>query len=359
MRILISIGHPAHVHYFKNTARVLESKGNKVLFFIRDRECIVELIEKLGFDYFCYGKGGSDMVSKMVNIPYIDYKLLKVALKFKPDYLLSFSSPYAAHVSKLIGKPHIAFDDTEHAKLGQKLYRPFTDVILSPYTYSAQKHKRQILIDSLMDIFYLHKKYYNPDNDVLRELNLCEEDRYCIVRFVSWNANHDVGIRGLSYQDKINIVIALSNKYKVFISSEGQLPKELEQFRLTTHSSKFHDVISSASLCISEGSTTASEAVVLGVPAIYVNPLKLSYCDEEERFGLMYQLLSVNEIIKKSIDILDADNSHEIYRNRRNEFVLNMIDPTAFLVWFLENYPNSRQIMRENPKYQDIFKHSN
>ena len=31
------------------------------------------------------------------------------------------------------------------------------------------------------------------------------------------------------------------------------------------------------------------------------------------------------------------------------------IDGTAFLVWFVENYPESEKIMRSNPDYQNNF----
>jgi hypothetical protein len=32
------------------------------------------------------------------------------------------------------------------------------------------------------------------------------------------------------------------------------------------------------------------------------------------------------------------------------------IDVTAFLVWFIENYPESAQIMKKDPDYQLRFK---
>jgi hypothetical protein len=32
------------------------------------------------------------------------------------------------------------------------------------------------------------------------------------------------------------------------------------------------------------------------------------------------------------------------------------IDPTAFLTWFIEKYPESSKIMKENPDYQFNFK---
>jgi hypothetical protein len=32
------------------------------------------------------------------------------------------------------------------------------------------------------------------------------------------------------------------------------------------------------------------------------------------------------------------------------------IDVTAFLVWFIKNYPKSVKIMKENPEFQERFK---
>ena len=355
-RILITIGHPAHVHYFKNAVRILKSKGWEALFFIRDRECIIDLVNKLDFKYICYGKGGSNLFSKMVDIPIIDYKLLKVALKFKPDYFLSFASPYAAHVATILRIPHIAFDDTEHAKLGHLLYQPFSDVILSPYVWNSKLHKRQYLFHSFMELFYLHKNYFIPEKDCLRTIGLTNDDKFCVIRFISWNANHDVGVKGLSVNDKNRIVKELSKRCKVFISSESQLPKELENYKLTTDPSLFHSVMSAATLCISEGSTTASESALLGTPTIYVNPLKVSNCDEEEKYGLLYQTKKADDIILKSLDILSTPNVKNQYKIKRDRLLSQMIDGTAFLTWFMENYPESKKIIKENPDYQYIFK---
>jgi len=32
------------------------------------------------------------------------------------------------------------------------------------------------------------------------------------------------------------------------------------------------------------------------------------------------------------------------------------IDPTDFLVWFIESFPESEKTMKENPEYQNQFK---
>src|SRR5690625_537832 len=110
LRILIDIGHPAHIHYFKNFAFLMEQKGYIFQFVVRDKESAIDLIESLGFSYINRGKGGGNIVSKLIKLPLINYRLYKAARTFRPDIFLSFASPYAAHVSRLLRKPHIAFD---------------------------------------------------------------------------------------------------------------------------------------------------------------------------------------------------------------------------------------------------------
>jgi predicted glycosyltransferase len=41
LRVLIDIGHPAHVHFFKNTIWNLEKKGHKVMVVSRDKDVVV------------------------------------------------------------------------------------------------------------------------------------------------------------------------------------------------------------------------------------------------------------------------------------------------------------------------------
>ena len=356
MKILIPITHPADFHSFKNVVRVLEARGYEFMFFVRDRECIVELVESQGYNYVCYGKGGNSFLSKLFQIPIIDWRLLKVAKKFKPDLFLSFLSPYGAHVSWLIKKTHIALDDTEHARLQQMMYRPFTDVILSPYVYNIKLHKRQLLFQSFKELLYLHKNYFKADDSIFAQLGIERDEQYVVVRFVSWNAYHDMGVCALSFDDKLRIINELSSRGRVFISSEGDLPKELEKYRLPIHPSQLHSVLYYATLCVSEGATTASEAAILGTPTIYINPLRVSYCVEEEKNGLLWQIINIDVVIRKITEILNNPNAKIEHKNRLDNLTSQMIDGTQLLVWFIENYPESKKIMKENPDYQNRFK---
>ncbi len=357
MNILIDIGHPAHIHYFRNMVKILEKKGFSFHFTLRERDSTVALMDRYGFKYSKRGKGGKSIINKIFAMPFINFKVLSVARRFKPDLLVSFASPYAAQIAWLIRKPHIAFDDTEHAVFAHKLYRPFSNVILTPSCYYKQLERKQLLFSSYMELCYLHPNYFKPDVSILSELGVKDNERYCILRFVSWDANHDVGQKGLSYRTKTQLVNELLKHCKVFISSESSLPDELIKYKLNIHPSRLHDVLYFASLYIGEGSTTASEATILGTPAIYVNSLVVGYCKEqEEKYGLLYQFKENKGIIEKAVEILNMSNSKEYFNKKRDIMLSEKIDPTAFMVWFIENYPNSAKIMKENPDYQYNFK---
>lgn len=356
MNILIDIGHPAHIHYFKNCARILTEKGFKFLFVVRERDSTIELIQQLGFDYVSRGEGHSGLANKLLGIPVIDHKLHQIAKSFKPDLFLSFASPYAAHVSSLMRKPHISFDDTEHAKLGQWMYRPFTDTILSPSCYNGKLWRHQLLFDSYMEMAYLVPKYFKPDRTVLGRIGVAEGEKYCVLRLVSWDANHDVGQAGLSYNDKVQIVKELSAKCRVFISCEKGLDASLKQYQLRIHPSDLHNVLHYASLYIGEGGTTATESVVLGTPAIYTNSLNAGIFEDEQKRGLLFRPANLAELLDTANMILEDESFGLNFRKNWEQLLNSKIDATAFMVWFIENYPESKRIMETNPDYQYHFK---
>jgi len=357
MKILIDIGHPAHVHYFRNFISIMKSKGHEFFITARDKEVSHNLLRAYNLEFANRGKGGNDLIGKFLYIFQGDYLLFKNAKRFNPDIFLSFGSPYAAHVSKLLRKPHITFDDTEHAKLIHSLYGPFTDVILSPSCFCAPPFsKKQLFFDAYMEMCYLHPKYFTPSDRIFSSLGISKDQKFVILRFVSWNANHDIGQYGLSSKTKKQIISEVSKYAMVFISSEASLPDELEPYRLRIAPEKLHDVLAYAALYIGEGSTTASECSVLGTPNIYVNSLKVGYCmEQEEKYRLCYNFKTDDGIVVKSIQLLTNENLKSDLEENHKKMLSEKINPTDFMVWFVENYPESQRIMIKNPSYQQRF----
>jgi predicted glycosyltransferase len=103
----------------------------------------------------------------------------------------------------------------------------------------------------------------------------------------------------------------------------------------------------------------ASESAVLGTPAIYIDDVGRGYTTEqEEKYQIVYNYTESNSdqllSIKKGVEILKIDKTS--YAKKRTKILEDKICTTDFMVWFIENYPESVQIMQENPKYQDRFK---
>ena len=58
-------------------------------------------------------------------------------------------------------------------------------------------------------------------------LGLKGNKKYVLLRFVAWNAHHDIGHSGLSIEMKFKAVKEFSKYAQVFISSEKELPDDL------------------------------------------------------------------------------------------------------------------------------------
>ena len=205
MKILIDIGHPGHVHLFRPFAQQIIGKGHQVLFTCRQKEFEIELLEAAGFDYRCFGKHYSSKWGKIWGLVRFNLQLLVLALQFKPDLFLSHGSFYAAHVSFLLRKPHISFEDTGNMEQ-VRLYEPFTEVVLTPSCFKEKISKKQISYAAYHELAYLRPCYFQPLKEKIRSLGLVEGEKFALLRFVSWNATHDKGQGGFSEEQKMELV---------------------------------------------------------------------------------------------------------------------------------------------------------
>lgn len=282
-------------------------------------------------------------------------KFFFLFLRNKPKITVSFSSSALAFVSWLFRVPHISFDDTEHAKLNRKIYVPLTPLVISPTCFYEDLGKKHFRFNGYMELFYLHKNRFQPKKEVIKELGLEVGEPFTLFRFVSWEAFHDIGHKGLSLQERIDLVNEARKHGKVFISSEGKLPDELQEYEIKISPEKLHDVLFFAKLYIGEGGTTASECAMLGTPSIYINSLPLmGYLQEAQKYDLLYHLVGSETIKEQMTKVYETPS--EYYRKKRDEMLKTVIDPTALLVYIVKDYPQSKKILLTQPEYQEVFK---
>src|SRR5690606_16226950 len=98
--------------------------------------------------------------------------------------------------------------------------------IISPGTFEINYGKKHQRLNGLFEESYLSDATFEPDKNVLQDIGVKEGENFFLLRFVGWNANHDVNQYGFSFEQKQKLVESLSKFGKVIISSESMIEKE-------------------------------------------------------------------------------------------------------------------------------------
>jgi len=354
MNILIDIGHPAHVHVFKNYYHEMVSEGHHVHFTCREKECTIDLMDKYGLPYDLLGKPFKGAIKKVAGLAIFGKRLHRVAKREQIDLFLSISSMYAAHVAAYMRKPHIVLDDTEHSRFEHMLYKPFSSLVLTPSCFEKNMGKKHVRYDGFHELAYLHPHYFFPEDRIRQDLGLASDERFALLRFVSWNAGHDIKAVGLSIDQKREIVEKLQQTCKVFISSEKELPADLEGKRISIEPHQMHQVLAAADLYIGEGASMASECAMIGTPAIYVNSLDAGTLKEQEAYGLIKGFRNYTGVLEEINSIMALPDLKKAYRKRLNTMLAEKIDVTKMLLQVTHMSASNPRELRETIWYNKM-----
>ena len=344
MRIIVGVEHPKRVHFWKNAINNLKRDGHEVKIVARVKDISLYLLDAYGFEYEVYGMNYRGLIKKVYGMIESDIKLLRITRKFKPDIFVGKGSAYLGQVSKLLGKPYICFSDTEHAKLANWFTHPFSDVICTPSCFKGKiDQKKHVMYNGYEELAYLHPNYFKPDPSVLDNLGLSKDDKFIVLRFVSWKASHDIGQYGFK-NTKIRFVKELEKYGKVFITSETKLNKEFEKYRIRIPPEKMHDFLYYATLHVGESSTMATEAGILGTPSIHISslaPTMGNFEELENKYDIVYSFQDPNKAIEKTLELIEDKNLKKEWKRKREKLLKDKIDVTKFMTEFIENYPES------------------
>jgi len=358
LRVGIFVNTPAHVHFYKKIAEGLENRGHEIMFLARDYGETIELLNEFGLGYFVHSKPEKSKSSKITNLPFALFKAHRQHLRFKPDIITGFGID-SVFSSFLLRKPCIVFTDSEprinsSISIQFKLFMPFLEVIITPTSFLDDIGSKQVRINSYKEIAYLHPDYYKPNEDIFDLLKLRKNEDYVVVRFNSFDATHDIGVKGFRLQDKIVLVKMLSEYANVFVSFEGATPKEMERYKLKIPKSRIHDVLYYAKLLVTDTQTMATEAAVLGTPVIRSNSFvgtkdMGNFIELEKTYGLVFNIRDPKMAIRKAEELIQNPNLKREWRDKRERLLEDKCDITKFMVWFIENYPQSFKDIKGNP----------
>jgi len=362
-RIIIDIGHPAHVHLYRNLIKSLQDKGNQVIVTVKNLDSAKQLLRIYNIPFHELSKKSDSLSGKLLKQIQFDFQVLGLIRKFKIDIGLG-TSITNAHVSRISRMDSIIFDDDDDdvQPLFVKYAHPFAHCVVSPDVLKGRRKKCDtVYYAGYHELAYLHPNWFTPDLSVLKDAGVHENEPFFIMRFNAFKAHHDVGVRGLDPDQKMRLVDILSGKGKVFITTERDIEPGLKPYQLKVSPEKAHTLLYYATMFVGDSQTMTSEAAVLGTPAIRCNSLvgRISYLEEEEhKYGLTYGFKPENfsSLLEKLNELISMPHLKEEWQRRRQKMLADKIDVTAFMVWFIENYPESARTMKENPDYQYNFK---
>lgn len=359
MNILIDISHPGQVHLFKNIYFKLKAKHN-IIWTTRDIPIAKKLLEQYQIPYINLGKKSNSIFGKAIDILLQDIKLFFIVKKHKINFGLT-SGIALPHVSRVTKMKSFVFDDDddEAQPLATKYGHPYADAIFTPKAIK-RKTEKAIYYNGTHELFYLHPNIFLPDESIFNGLDFDKNTKYFVLRFVAFKGHHDVGESGISFDQKKQLIDLLKKYGRVFITSEKEIEKEFEAYRLPVAPHQIHSLLYYASLFIGDSQTMISEAAIMGVPAVKCNTFagRLSVPNQlEHTYDLCYsyQPKDFNLFLDKINELLSTNNLKENWNNKLQKLINDAINPTDFFVWLLENYPQSLDQLKVNPDLQFTY----
>lgn len=346
MNVLFDINHPAQVHLFRHAIAELEERGHETLVTSREKEMTTRLLDAFGIDHVVLterGEGVSGLVGEMLRR---EFKLLRVAQPFGPDAIISRNNPPAVHVANLLGARSVIVEDTDlSTKLDSALVRrayasvtyPLVDITACPRSLDVPVPRERRRDVDFQELAYLHPNRFDPDPSVLRRADVSPDDPYFVLRLAGWDAFHDVGHSGLSAAAVDELVSLLSEHGEVYVSSEAELPTDVDVQPIPVEPHQVHHLLAYADAYIGDSGTMSTEAALLGTPAVRVNTLAREddesvFVELEQEYELLHSFVDEDEAITHVSDLVSDPTTGDAWGRRRKEMLSDKQDVTTELV---------------------------
>lgn len=337
MKYIFELNHPKHYYQFKFIMQNLQKDGHQVLVLARDKDVLLKVLDEEKVSYQYLGNHYKKMWAKMLGgIPLL-MNYCRIVRKFHPDVLISKASPFGVIIGNLLHIKSIIFVDSEVVKLNNSFVIPCCTKVITPDNFTMDYGQKHIRVKGVFENCYLAPSVFSPDRSVIERYHLSEP--YAIFRFVGWFANHDVKNSGFSLEEKIQMIKTVEPYMTVYISSEKALPEELEKYKLPTPASQIHSVLSFADLYLGDSQTMATEAALLGTPAIRSN----SFVGEndmsnfkmlEEKYGLLRNVADFDGVQALLKDWAASSRKKE-WKEKQKRYFESVGDSNAEIVHIL------------------------
>lgn len=318
--------------------KLLKNNGHEILVLARDKDVLLKLLQEEQVSYKIFGEHKKSIAGKIFNSFSLIFQYSSIVRKFNPDIIVSKASCYGVLMTKLFRKKSVIFPDSEIVFLTNKIVVPLSDLVITPETFELNYGKKHKKVPGFFENCYLHPTIFAPNEEILAQYDI--KRPYAVFRFIGWSANHDVGNSGFSNEQKMQFAEALKGKLNLYISSEKELPAELESYKLSTPAAAIHSVLFYADLYLGDSQTMATEAAILGTPAIrsnsFVGPNDMSnFKLLENKYDLLKNLSSAEDVLSAITDFSENSRKKE-WQKKREKYLEAAGDSNQIIANILE-----------------------
>jgi predicted glycosyltransferase len=338
LRVLVDVTHPAHVHLFRNAVDALETRGHDVRVAAREKDVTTDLLDAHGLDYAVCSATRDGPLALPREWALREVSLYRYARQFRPDVVLSHLNPAAAHVASAVGAASVVFHDTEVAGAVERFTLPFVDAVCTPTEFSRELPGDHVRYAGFHELAYLHPARFDPDPGVLRRNGVDPESPFSVIRLVSMDAHHDVGADGFAREEVRRLVDGLGEHGDVYLSTEGALPEEFGEHALPVESHELLDLLAFANCYVGDSGTMATEAGVLGTPAVRYDPLdaEMGNFVALADYGLVESTTDEAAAVERAVELAGDPDASRRWQRRRRDLLADKVDVTAFTVALAE-----------------------
>jgi predicted glycosyltransferase len=364
MKVLFAVYHPADFQVAYPLYQKILSGNGSARFVILEKENIIESMARdYRVEYRLIGSNRKSLIGKLSAGFIIPMRLRLEMIRQKTSLVFSPTAPYTS-LSLILSKiPLVCWADTEIATTNLKYSAWRINALLLPHCfYRDLPYKNIIRYHGYKELAYLHPDVFTPDKTVLEILGVKKGTKLVLMRFSALKAVHDIGLSSEAEagMDRIlEFIHKIEKEYqaKVFISvTERSLDDRFRRYELSISPVLYTHLLSYCTLYFGEGTTTASEAGILGIPWINVQKTSRGYLiDQEEKYGLGYRYENLESAIEKAEELLSDDAVLERWNAKKQKIFSDKINVSEFFSWFIQNYPLSRNTIRENPDHSRLF----
>jgi len=345
--ILVDIGHPAHVHLFRNAIKAWQVRGHQVVITTRDKDVSLDLLNAYGLPYQVVSKARRGTLGLAYEMLEHDLGVLKEAVRSHSKILIG-TSVSITHVAPFIGATSVVFneDDASVAKSFVRLSYPFAHKIVTPTVLNEDYGRKHITYKGYQKLAYLHPTQFTPDPRIKERLGVGEDEPYFLMRFVSHQAAHDQGEFGMGKDLRLKLIDLLSKNGKVFITSESPLQAEFTPYQIDVAPEDMLNVLAFASTFIGDSQSMSVEAAILGVPSLRINSFanRCTVLQElQNKYELNYSFFpSQEQEIFRTLKLwLEDDRLSKKWQDKRQQMLSEKINVTPWMVDLIDNLPVS------------------